>query len=86
MGTDNPVTPHSSALDEIALLAEVGLGAVGALRAATINAAQLLRLPDRGEIAVGKRADLVLLDGDDLDVSNLAGRIKAVWHNGKRFR
>ncbi|MFC0432764.1 amidohydrolase family protein [Kutzneria buriramensis] len=86
MGTDNPVTPHSTVLDEISLLAEVGLGAVGALRAATINAAQLLRLPDRGEIAVGKRADLVLLDGDDLDVSHLADRVKAVWHNGKRYR
>lgn len=86
MGTDNPVTPHANALDEITLLAQAGLGAVGALRAATLNAAQLLQLDDRGEIAVGKRADLVLLDGDDLAVDNLALRIKAVWHNGKRFR
>jgi len=86
MGTDNPVTPHAHALNEITALAAAGLGAVGALRAATLTAAQLLQLPDRGEIAAGKRADLVLLDGDDLAVDNLAARIKAVWHNGKRFR
>ncbi|MFI9384922.1 amidohydrolase family protein [Kutzneria sp. NPDC052558] len=86
MGTDNPVTPHANALNEITLLASAGLGAVGALRAATLHAAQLLQLDDRGEIAVGKRADLVLLDGDDLSVDNLAGRIKAVWRNGRRFR
>src|SRR5205823_1908847 len=48
--------------------------------------AQLLQLHDCGEIAVGKRADLVLLDGDDLAVDNLAARIKVLWHNGKRFR
>jgi imidazolonepropionase-like amidohydrolase len=86
MGTDNPVTPHANALNEISLLAHAGLGSVGALRAATLNAARLLQLDDRGEIAVGKRADLVLLAGDDLSVDNLASRIKAVWHNGKRFR
>jgi imidazolonepropionase-like amidohydrolase len=86
MGTDNPVTPHADALDEIALLAEAGLGPVDALRAATSTAARLLRLDDRGRIAVGKRADLVLLDGSDLAVSALAGRVKAVWRNGKRFR
>jgi imidazolonepropionase-like amidohydrolase len=86
MGTDNPVTPHANALNEITLLAHAGLGSVGALRAATLNAARLLQLDDRGEIAVGKRADLVLLAGDDLSVDNLASRIKAVWHNGKRFR
>ena len=86
MGTDNPVTPHVDALDEIARLARAGLGSVGALRAATINAARLLRLDDRGEIAVGKRADLVLLSGGDLDVNDLKSRVKAVWRNGKRFR
>lgn len=47
------------------------------------RAARLLDLADdRGEIAVGKRADLVLLDGIGLDCSSLEDRIRRVIHNG----
>lgn len=38
-----------------------GLAPAEAIAAATVNAAALLRLPDRGTIAVGQRADLVML-------------------------
>ena len=83
MGTDNPVRPHTEALWELRHLAAAGLGDAGALRAATIDAARLLDLADdRGEIAVGKRADLVLLDGTGLDCSSLEDRIRRVIHNG----
>ncbi|WP_166658482.1 amidohydrolase family protein [Kribbella sp. VKM Ac-2571] len=83
MGTDNPVRPHTEVLWELRHLAAAGLGDAGALRAATIDAATLLGLADdRGEIAVGKRADLVLLRGDDLDCSSLSTRIQKVFHNG----
>ncbi|WP_432892045.1 amidohydrolase family protein [Kribbella sp. CA-245084] len=83
MGTDNPVRPHTEALWELRHLAAAGLGDAGALRAATIDAARLLDLADdRGEIAVGKRADLVLLDGTSLDCTSLQDRIRRVIHNG----
>ncbi|TDX02789.1 amidohydrolase family protein [Kribbella sp. VKM Ac-2566] len=83
MGTDNPVRPHTEVLWELRHLAAAGLGDAGALRAATIDAATLLGLADdRGEIAVGKRADLVLLQGVDLDCSSLSTRIQRVFHNG----
>ena len=83
MGTDNPVRPHTEVLWELRHLAAAGLGDAGALRAATIDAATLLGLADdRGEIAVGKRADLVLLRGSDLDCSSLETRIQRVFHNG----
>ncbi|MFD5318084.1 amidohydrolase family protein [Streptomyces sp. NPDC127098] len=85
MGTDNPVRPHGEALREIEHLAAAGLGPVGALRAATIDAARLLRLhDDRGEIAAGKRADLVLLSGIGLDPATLESRIVGVWRGGRR--
>ncbi|MFR9725830.1 amidohydrolase family protein [Streptomyces sp. MS19] len=86
MGTDNPVTPHDRVLDEIAHLAGPGgLGTAGAFRAATLDAARLLGLADdRGEIAPGKRADLVLLDGERLDPAGLADRVRAVWRDGRR--
>lgn len=83
MGTDNPVRPHTEVLWELRHLAAAGLGDAGALRAATIGAARLLGLADdRGEIAVGKRADLVLLDGTELDCTAIDGRIRRVFHNG----
>jgi imidazolonepropionase-like amidohydrolase len=87
LGADNPVTPHSDVLFEIDAMAHAGLGAAGAFRAATLNAARLLGLDsDRGEIAAGKRADLVLLNGFDISTERLADRIKGVWHNGHRIR
>lgn len=85
MGTDNPVRPHIEVLREIHHLSEAGLGPAGALRATTWEAARLLALSDdRGEIADGKRADLVVLHGTDLDVSALDTRIRAVWRNGRQ--
>ena len=42
MGTDCPVAPHAWTLRELSLMAEHGLGAAGALRAATVDAARLL--------------------------------------------
>ena len=84
MGTDNPVRPHTEVLWELKHLAAAGLGDAGALRAATIDAARLLGLAgDRGEITVGKRADLVLLDGTTLDCTSLEHRIRTVFHNGR---
>jgi imidazolonepropionase-like amidohydrolase len=76
--------PHVDLLTELHLLSEAGLGDAGALKAATSEAARLLRLDhDRGRIEPGLRADLVLLDQTTLDVSDLASRIRSVWHNGQ---
>jgi imidazolonepropionase-like amidohydrolase len=87
MGSDNPVRPHAEVLREISHLSDAGLGPTGALRAATLDAARLLGLgDDRGEIIDGKRADLVLLDGTDLDVAGLDTRIRAVWQAGRCLR
>ena len=84
MGTDNPVRPHTEVLWELRHLAATGLGDAGALRAATIDAARLLGLADdRGEVSVGKRADLVLFDGTTLDCTSLEQRIRTVFRNGR---
>jgi len=51
---------------------------------ATSNAAGLLKLEDRGVLAVGKLANLSVLDGDPTaDIGN-SKRIHAVWHRGKQ--
>ena len=83
-GSDMAPRPHVDLLTELHLLSEAGLGDAGALKAATSEAARLLRLDhDRGRIEPGLRADLVLLDQTTLDVSDLARRIRSVWHNGQ---
>jgi imidazolonepropionase-like amidohydrolase len=86
MGTDCPMRPHEETLKEIGYLAAAGLGAEGAVRAATYDAARLLEV-DTGEVTPGKPADLVLLraraGSDPLgDVSDLTERVRAVWRGG----
>jgi imidazolonepropionase-like amidohydrolase len=69
---------------ELALSVEAGLTPMQALTLATSNAAALLKLDDRGVLAAGKLANLVVLDGDPtVDISN-SKKIHAVWHRGKQ--
>ena len=83
MGTDCPVQPHGTNLGELALLVECGLSPTEALLAATSVAARLLRLESEiGGIAPGFAADLVVADGDPLDVADLPARIRRVYRNG----
>ena len=68
---------------EIALLADHGLPAMAAIRAATSSAARLLGLEaEVGSIETGKLADLVLVDGDPLADLAVLGRPVAVWRGG----
>jgi imidazolonepropionase-like amidohydrolase len=69
---------------ELALMVEAGLTPMHAITNATSNAAALLKLDDRGVLASGKLADLVVLEGDPTaDISNTR-KIHAVWHRGKK--
>jgi adenine deaminase len=66
-GTDalNPMVAHGISLHrELELLVRAGLTPVQALTAATATAAARFGLADRGRIEPGRRADLVLVDGD----------------------
>ncbi|MCZ6560534.1 MAG: amidohydrolase family protein [Gammaproteobacteria bacterium] len=87
-GTDPPnagVMHGISMHRELELLVEAGLTPAEALAAATANAADAFRLADRGRIAVGLNADLVLIDGDPgSDISD-SRHIARVWRNGVEF-
>jgi imidazolonepropionase-like amidohydrolase len=53
--------------------------------ATTRSAAELLGLQDDlGTLEPGKRADLVVVDGDALDVATLDQRITAVYQDGRQ--
>jgi imidazolonepropionase-like amidohydrolase len=70
---------------ELALLVRAGLSPAEALAAATSAPARLFGLPDRGRIAPGLRADLLLVDGDPSADITATRNIVAVWRNGTRL-
>src|SRR5688500_13020562 len=85
MGTDSGVTPHGENLRELALMVEGGMTPMQAIVATTRSAAELMGLEDElGTLEPGKRADLVVIDGDPLDVATLADRVESVYQDGTR--
>lgn len=69
--------------DELALMVEAGLTPMQALQSATRNAVEFLKLPDTGIIAVGKTADLVLLDANPIENIRNTHKIRAVIVGGR---
>lgn len=69
---------HEGHLDNhLRICVEEGLDPITAIRMATINAAECFRLHDRGMLAPGKRADIVLLE----DLKDF--RVRKVWTAGQ---
>ena len=85
MGTDCPVAPHGTNLNELRHMAANGFTPAQALHAATLSAAELMGLQDElGMIAPGRRADLVVIEGDPLVFDDYETRIEQVWKDGAR--
>ena len=79
--TDHPVVPIEFLVDQAALAVKHGMAPADALQAITLNPAEVLGVADRlGSLAEGKEADLVLWEGDPLDVRN---RTLRVWQAGR---
>jgi imidazolonepropionase-like amidohydrolase len=88
-GTDaNVYAPlHGASLHrELLLLTQAGLTAPQALAAATSVPARHFGLGDRGLVAAGQRADLVLVDGDPTRDITATRSIVDVWRRGVRQR
>lgn len=84
MGTDSGVTPHGENLAELPLMAEAGMTPEQVLHAATRSAAELMGLAEQlGTIEPGKRADLLLVEGDPRELATLDKRIRAVFMDGR---
>ncbi len=87
-GTDAGALPHRvigfAEHRELELMQRAGYTPQQALTTATRDAAQLLRLDDRGLLQPGKRADFIVLAADPLaDIRNTR-TIKEVWQAGQR--
>ncbi len=70
---------------ELELLVEAGLSPVEAIRCATSTAAEALRVPNRGTIAPGKLADLVIVRGDVAADISAIREIEQVMLGGRLY-
>lgn len=84
-GTDagNPATWYGISMHrELELLVKAGLTPVQALTAATSTPAKAYGLADRGRIAKGMKADLLLIEGDATKDILQTRNLVEVWKNG----
>lgn len=86
-GTDTGVSAHGDNAQEFALLVRAGLTPLQAIQAATVGAAEHLRIQNEaGRIAPGMPADVIAVRGDPLnDVTELE-RVRFVMRAGQVHR
>ena len=83
-GTDAGVSKHGRNADEFELLVKFGMPPVEALKAATVNAADLLGLSSEvGTIEPGKSADLIAVAGDPLQDVTVLKKVDYVMVRGE---
>jgi imidazolonepropionase-like amidohydrolase len=85
-GTDAGVYRHGMNAREFAALVERGMSPIEAIRAATLYAADLLGVDDRGVIAPGRLADLIAVDGDPLQNVRVLEDVKFVMKGGVVYK
>jgi len=79
--TDHPCTPIQYLILCAAMAVREGMDEMEALRAVTINAAELTGIADRvGSIEVGKDADIAIYDGHPFDIRS---KVSTTIINGK---
>jgi imidazolonepropionase-like amidohydrolase len=86
-GTDAGVSPHGANGREFTFMVEAGMPPMEAIRAATLNAASLLRVSeDLGTLAAGRYADIVAVKGDPLADITLLESVDFVMKGGTVYR
>ena len=86
VGSDSPMPfnlPAFGALHELDSFVGAGLSPYDALVAATRNPAEWLGRADVGTVAVGKRADLILVDANPLENVDNVRRLSGTMLNGR---
>ena len=84
-GTDAGVFPHAQNNKDFALLVQMGMRPTDVMRSATVTAAELIGVNDRGALKPGKRADVVAFNGDlSRDISLIEKPPALVLLGGKR--
>lgn len=89
-GTDagSPAVGHDVIAPEMAFMVRLGVVAdnYAALRSATVAAAQLSRLErELGTLEAGKRADVIVVDGDPRADIEAVARVRRTYRDGRRL-
>jgi imidazolonepropionase-like amidohydrolase len=83
-GTDAGVSKHGRNADEFELMVKYGMTPVEAIKAATVNAADLLGVSaEAGTIEPGKSADIIAVTGDPLADVMVLKRVEFVMARGE---
>ena len=86
-GTDAGVSLHGRNADEFELLVKYGMAPAEALRAATLNAAELLGLEaELGSVEPGRHADLIAVDSSPLADVTVLKQVRWVMKAGEVVR
>ena len=82
-GTDAAVYPHGENAKQFTKMVEWGMRPIDALRAATLNAADLMGWSDKiGELAPGHYADIIAVTGNPLDDVHVLEHVSFVMKGG----
>lgn len=83
LGSDAPILPHGQNAAEIIAMVNQGMSNADALKAATVNSADLLGMKDRGQIKVGMIADLIAVTDNPLKKIDTVMDVPFVMKSGK---
>ncbi len=82
-GTDAGVFPHGENAGEFSVYVDLGMSEAEALRTATVHAADLLGVDDRGRLEEGLLADIIAVPGDPLEEISVTQDVVFVMLGGK---
>ena len=85
-GTDAGVFPHGDNAKEFAVRVSLGMDPLEAIRGATIYAADLLGVGDRGVLIPGRLADVIAVAGDPLADISILEEVRFVMKGGVVYR
>jgi imidazolonepropionase-like amidohydrolase len=85
-GSDTGQIPHGDNAKEFASLVKYGMTPLHAIQSATISAADLLGVTDRGSIEPGLRADLIAVSGNPLEDVTKLEQVSFVMKAGKIYK
>ena len=85
-GTDAGVYPHGDNAKELSCYVRSGMSEIEAIRTATLNAADLLGLDDRGIIKPGMVADIIAVEGNPLEDIRTLETVMFVMKDGVIYK
>jgi imidazolonepropionase-like amidohydrolase len=86
IGTDAPAIPHGRNALELVAMVNRGMTPLQALQAATLVAADLIDVDDRGRLETGLFADIIGVQGDPTEDINVTSTMRFVMKGGKVYR